>query len=74
VKFLLLIAAVGAVGWWLTRSRCRHLDERGASLLQITWIGGRMRGWCPDCERLTRGWAVPEPQYTRLPRARKVVA
>lgn len=40
----------------LARTRCRHVDEDGHSLLVPTHYEGRMRGWCPECSRFTAGW------------------
>lgn len=67
---LITLALVAAV-LVLARNRCQHIDEQGRSLLQWTWHDGRTRGWCPDCQRWTAGWATAKPQFARFAHARK---
>ncbi len=56
---LVLVGVLGGAAWLSAQSRCRHLDEDGRSMLVWTHRDGRLRGWCPHCERVTRGWDVP---------------
>src|SRR5262245_14920349 len=69
---LALIAFVAASGLALHSVRCQHVDEDGTSTLLWAWHRGKLRGWCQRCERFTRGWESPAPQYTRRTSARIV--
>jgi hypothetical protein len=68
---LMVVATMAAAGGLAALStRCQHVDESGVSLLAWTWQDGAVRGWCPRCQRFTRGWRSDPPQFDRLPSAR----
>lgn len=68
----LLVLAVAAV--LLSFNSCRHVDEQGTSTLAWSYHEGRQRGFCWQCERWTRGWAIPAPVPARRLVATKAAA
>lgn len=50
----LIVAAVAA----LLPPRCAHVDADGQTVLMWATRGERLCGYCPQCERWTRGWPL----------------